>query len=52
MSFELVTIKSKRVVRCPNPDCDPDEGCCVCEHTGFIYEYVLDEMERLGGEEK
>lgn len=44
MSDGHVTIAGKKVVRCPNPDCDPEEGCCVCEHTGWIYEYVLDSM--------
>ncbi len=29
---------------CPNPDCDEEEGCCVCEHTGRVYSYVLDEV--------
>lgn len=23
-------------VPCPNPYCDPTEGCCICEHTGRI----------------
>lgn len=22
---------------CWNPDCDPEEGCCICEHTGRIW---------------
>jgi hypothetical protein len=35
---------SKKVTRCPNPDCDKEEGCCVCDHTGWVYEYVLEEM--------
>jgi len=33
-----------KIVHCPNPDCDPEGGCCICDHTGYIYEYVLDEM--------
>lgn len=44
--MEIVIIKDKKIVRCPNPDCDVENGCCVCEHTGWIYEYVLDEMEK------
>lgn len=32
------------IIDCPNPNCDPEEGCCVCEHTGKIRQWVLDEM--------
>lgn len=38
------TIKSMKAVRCPNPDCDPEDGCCVCEHTGWVYEYVIEDL--------
>jgi hypothetical protein len=38
-------IKSMKPVRCPNPDCDEEEGCCVCEHTGWIREFVMEEMQ-------
>ena len=24
-------------VKCPNPECDEFEGCCLCEHTGRVY---------------
>ena len=30
---------------CPNPECDPEEGCCLCEHTGKILSRVLDELQ-------
>jgi len=42
--MEQVELKDKRRVRCPNPDCDPEEGCCVCEHSGWVYEYVWEQM--------
>lgn len=29
-------IGGRPAVRCPNPDCDPEEGCCICEHTGWV----------------
>jgi hypothetical protein len=32
------------IVDCPNPNCDPEEGCCVCEHTGKVRQWVIDEM--------
>ena len=34
--------RKRVVVSCPNPECDPEEGCCLCEHTGRIYEDTLD----------
>ena len=30
---------------CPNPECDPEGGCCLCDHTGKILTYVLDKMQ-------
>ena len=44
MSVQTVTIAERRAVRCPNEYCDDEDGCCVCEHTGWVYEYVLDQM--------
>lgn len=41
-----ISIKSKKAVRCPNPDCDPAEGCCVCEHTGQIFEWVVEDLSQ------
>lgn len=29
------------IVPCDNPDCDLEDGCCNCEHTGRIAIYVL-----------
>lgn len=31
-------------VRCPNPNCDENFGCCVCDHTGWITAESLEEM--------
>jgi len=34
-----------KILPCPNPECDPEDGCCICEHSGRIYEYVLEDMQ-------
>ena len=37
-------VTSMKIVDCPNPDCDG--GCCLCEHTGKVYEYVIERDEQ------
>ena len=27
---------SENIIRCPNENCDENEGCCLCEYTGWI----------------
>jgi hypothetical protein len=34
-------VRKRVVIRCPNPECDPEDGCCMCEHTGRIYEDTI-----------
>lgn len=31
--------KVKEIVPCPNENCDPEFGCCVCEYTGKVEIY-------------
>jgi hypothetical protein len=32
----VVIFEGRRAVRCPNQDCDQEDGCCICEYSGWI----------------
>jgi hypothetical protein len=36
MQTDVKVIGGKLAVDCPNQDCDPEDGCCICEHTGWV----------------
>ena len=33
---DVKMINGRAAIACPNPDCDPEGGCCICEHTGWV----------------
>ena len=35
---------SMKIVPCPNPECPEAEGCCVCEYSGYVREWIIDAM--------
>lgn len=39
--------KIKKRIPCPNPYCDPEEGCCICEYTNYIYVFVENENDKI-----
>jgi len=44
--------KEVKTIKCPNPYCDDEDGCCACDYSGKVLIEIGDEYEFYGEEIK